>query len=109
MQHAVTDVLNRSTRHSLRGCHDVPAAAFIHERPFLWLLAEVQRLITAFDQLTKGVRCSRPMAVGVTPMSMVTAVMHVTLQTETRRVGPELPRWKPQKGGECLHFWSLQN
>lgn len=73
--------------HSLRGRHDVPAAALVHQNPFLGLLAEVYCLLAAgaFDHRTQEVRCPRPVGVGVASMAVVTAVVHVALREETQR------------------------
>lgn len=64
--------------------HYVPAAAVIHVRPSLWLLTDVHRLIRVLGELSmktchEGVRCSRPVAVRMTSMSVLTAVMHVAV------------------------------
>lgn len=84
-----------SAPHSLRGRHDVPAAALVHRHPFLGLLAEIHCLLAAttaaaFDRRTEEVRRTRPVAVGVAPVAVgvapvavVTAV--VALRMETQR------------------------
>ena len=80
------------SKNLLCSLHDVPAAAVLHEWPFLWLLSEVH-LIGAFPKLTlearhEGVRRPRPVTVGGTPVSVVAAVAHVavTLQRAQRFV-----------------------
>lgn len=72
------------SHHLLCGLHYVPTAAVVHVRPFLRLLTEAHRLIRAFGELTEkrcheGVRRSRPVTVGMTCMSVVTAVTHVAM------------------------------
>lgn len=71
---------------SLRGRHNVPAAALVHRNPFLGLLAEIHRLLAAtaaFDQWTEVSR-SRPVAVavgvGVASVTVVTAVVALGME-----------------------------
>ena len=70
--------------HLLRCLHNVPAAAVIHVRPFLRLLTEAHHRVGAFAKLSvksrhEGVRRSRPVAVRMTSVSVVTAVTHVAV------------------------------
>lgn len=73
--------------HSLRRRHDVPAAAFVHRHPFLWLLAEIHCLLAAtataaaFDQRAEKVRCTRPVAVGVASVAVGVGVASVAVVT----------------------------
>lgn len=66
----------KRSRHSLRGLHDVPAAAVLHVGPFPRLLTEIHHLICTFAVKIahEGVCRSWPVAVGVAPMSVVTVV-----------------------------------
>lgn len=71
---------------SLGRLHDVPAAAVVHHRALLRLLAQIHRLICTFAMEIghESVCGPRPVAVGVAPVSVVTVV---ALQVQQRTDG----------------------